>query len=395
MDLEFSPEEQAFRDEVRAFIAANVPPATREKVLSDRPLDKADIVGWQRILNAKGWATPSWPRACGGPGWNAVQRYIFMDELHQGGAPEPVSFNVAMLGPVLIAFGSDAQKARFLPRLANLDIWCCQGFSEPGAGSDLAALTTTARREGDHYVVNGQKMWQGMGHWADWGFFLVRTDPNAAKKQAGITFLLIDMTSPGVSLSPIVTLDGRHEVNSVFLDEVRAPVENRIGEENQGWTYAKFLLSNERTNIARVGVTKRILAKARRAARANGLSETPLFQAKLARTEVQLQAVETLQMRLLAGQLKDNKPDPRSSVLKLKSVEVRQAAAELLMEASAAEGLSFVRFEAGETPPFDEADEGWSASAVCFNLRAASIYGGASEVQRNIVADTLLGFGRN
>lgn len=395
MDLDFSPQEHAFRQEVRDFIDANLPAATRAKVMGDRPLDKADIVEWQRILNKRGWATPSWPKEYGGPGWDAVQRYIFLDELHQGGAPEPISFNVAMLGPVVIAYGTEEQQRRLLPRLANLDEWWCQGFSEPGAGSDLANIATTARREGDHYIVNGQKIWQGMGHWADWGFFLVRTDPHAPKKQAGITFLLIDMKSPGVSLSPIITLDGRHEVNSVFLDDVRVPIESRIGDENQGWTVAKHLLGNERTNIARVGVTKRILARTRRAAATTGLLHAALFAARLARVEVMLQAVETLQLRVLAAQVKENRPDSRASILKLRSVEVRQAASELLMEACGAQGLSFVRFEAGETPPFDENDEGWSASAVCFNLRAASIYGGASEVQRNILADTVLGLGRS
>jgi alkylation response protein AidB-like acyl-CoA dehydrogenase len=395
MDLDFSPQEHAFRQEVRDFIDANLPAETRAKVMGDRPLDKADIVAWQRILNTRGWATPSWPKEYGGPGWDAVQRYIFLDELHQAGAPEPISFNVAMLGPVVIAYGTEEQKRRLLPRLANLDEWWCQGFSEPGAGSDLANISTTARREGDHYIVNGQKIWQGMGHWADWGFFLVRTDPQAPKKQAGITFLLIDMKSPGVSLSPIITLDGRHEVNSVFLDDVRVPVESRLGEENQGWTVAKHLLGNERTNIARVGVTKRILARTRRAAANTGLLQAPLFAARLARVEVMLQAVETLQLRVLAAQVKENRPDSRASILKLRSVEVRQAASELLMEACGSQGLSFVRFETGETPPFDENDEGWSASAVCFNLRAASIYGGASEVQRNILADSVLGLGRS
>lgn len=395
MDLEFSPREDAFRQEVRDFINARLPAATRAKVMGDRPLEKADVVAWQRVLNERGWATPSWPKEHGGPGWDAVQRYIFLDELHQGGAPEPVSFNVAMLGPAVIAYGTEEQKRRLLPRLANLDEWWCQGFSEPGAGSDLANISTTARRDGGHYIVNGQKIWQGMGHWADWGFFLVRTDPQAPKKQAGITFLLIDMKSPGVSMSPIITLDGRHEVNSVFLDEVRVPVDCRLGEENQGWTVAKHLLGNERTNIARVGVIKRILARTRRAAAATGLLEAPLFAARLAKIEVALQAVETLQLRVLAAQVKENKPDARASILKLRSVEVRQAASELLMEASGAQGLSFVRFEAGETPPFDENDEGWSASAVCFNLRAASIYGGTSEIQRNILADTVLGLGRS
>ena len=395
MDLDFSPQEHAFRQQVRAFVDANLPATTRAKVMGDRPLEKAEVVAWQRILNKRGWATPSWPKEYGGPGWDAVQRYIFLDELHQGGAPEPISFNVAMLGPAVIAYGTEEQKQRMLPRLANLEEWWCQGFSEPGAGSDLANIATTARREGDHYIVNGQKIWQGMGHWADHGFFLVRTDPKALKKQAGITFLLIDMKAPGVSLSPIWTIDGRHEVNSVFLDDVRVPVENRIGEENQGWTVAKYLLSNERTNIARVGVTKRILDRTRRAAAATGLLQTPLFAGRMARVEVTLQAVEMLQLRVLAAQVKENRPDSRASILKLRSVEVRQAASELLMEACGAQGLSFIRFESGEAPPFDESDEGWSASAVCFNLRAASIYGGASEVQRNILADTVLGLGRS
>lgn len=395
MNLDFSPADLAFREEVRAFIRANLSPATRAKVMSDRPLEKQDIVAWQRTLNRCGWATPSWPREFGGPGWDAVQRYIFLDELHQGGAPEPLSFNVAMLGPAIIKFGTEDQKRQLLPRLANLDDWWCQGFSEPGAGSDLANLATSAVRDGDHYIVNGQKMWQGMGHWADWGFFLVRTDHGAPKKQAGITFLLIDMKSSGVSLSPIVTLDGRHEVNSVFLDDVRVPLKNRLGEENHGWTVAKYLLGNERTNIARVGVTKRLLARARRAATATGAITAPLFAARLARIEVALQAVESLQMRVLAAQAKDNSPDARASILKLRSVEVRQAASELLMEASGGKGLAFVRFEAGERPPFDEDDQGWSASAVCFNLRAASIYGGASEIQRNILADAVLGLGRS
>jgi alkylation response protein AidB-like acyl-CoA dehydrogenase len=300
-----------------------------------------------------------------------------------------------VMGTVL-RHGSAEQKQRYLPKIASGELRLqAFGVTEPTSGTDTTALRTTARREGDHYIVNGQKIWQGMGHWADWGFFLVRTDPQAPKKQAGITFLLIDMKSPGVSLSPIITLDGRHEVNSVFLDDVRVPVESRLGEENQGWTVAKHLLGNERTNIARVGVTKRILARTRRAAANTGLLQAPLFAARLARVEVMLQAVETLQLRVLAAQVKENRPDSRASILKLRSVEVRQAASELLMEACGSQGLSFVRFETGETPPFDENDEGWSASAVCFNLRAASIYGGASEVQRNILADSVLGLGRS
>ena len=263
MDLNFSPEDVAFRDKVRGFIDAELPGAVREKLRQGRALDKDEIVDWQRCLNARGWATPSWPTEAGGPGWTAVQRHLFMNEIHSTPAPEPLSFNCTMLGPALIAYGTDAQKARFLARAANLDDWWAQGFSEPEAGSDLANLKTRAVRDGNHYIVNGQKMWQGMAHWADWMFTLVRTNPDAPKKQAGITFLLIDLKSPGVTVRPIVTIDGRHEVNEVFLDDVHVPADLRVGAENDGWTVAKYLLSNERTGIARIGTTKRLIARAK------------------------------------------------------------------------------------------------------------------------------------
>ncbi|MDZ4363300.1 acyl-CoA dehydrogenase family protein [Brevundimonas sp.] len=380
MDLSFSPQDMAFRDEVRAFIARELSPETRRRVEEGRALTKADVVDWQRTLNARGWATPSWPASAGGPGWSAVQRYIFMDALYAASAPEPLSFNVSMIGPVLIEYGSPDQKDRFLKATANLDIWWAQGFSEPGAGSDLAALTTTAVRDGDHYVVNGQKLWQGMAHRADWMFTLVRTDPAAPKKQGGISFLLIDLTSPGITIRPIITIDGRHEVNEVFLDDVRVPVTDRIGEENQGWTYAKYLLSNERTGIARIGMTRRVLARVRDALGASGADGR--YGREADAIEADLKALEITQLRVLAAQAA-GQTDPRSSILKIKGTELRQAASELLMRVVGPAGLEFVYEGEGEAP--------FEAASNYFTLRAASIYGGASEVQKNIIASSVLG----
>lgn len=380
MDLSFSPEDNAFRDEVRAFIASELSPETRRRVEEGRALTKADVVDWQRTLNARGWATPSWPASAGGPGWTAVQRYIFMDELYAASAPEPLSFNVSMIGPVLIEYGNQSQKERFLKATANLDIWWAQGFSEPGAGSDLAALSTTAERDGDHYVVNGQKLWQGMAHRADWMFTLVRTDPAAPKKQGGISFLLIDLRSPGITIRPIITIDGRHEVNEVFLDDVRVPVADRIGEENQGWTYAKYLLSNERTGIARIGMTRRVLARVRDALGASGAEGR--YGREADAIEAELKALEITQLRVLAAQAA-GQTDPRSSILKIKGTELRQAASELLMRVIGPAGLEFVYEGEGEAP--------FEAASNYFTLRAASIYGGASEVQKNIIASSVLG----
>jgi alkylation response protein AidB-like acyl-CoA dehydrogenase len=382
MDIEFTAAENAFRDEVRAFIAAELPEAVRRKVMAGRALAKAEIVDWQRRLNTRHWATPSWPAEAGGPGWSPVERHIFLDELHQAPAPEPWSMNVSMIGPVLIAFGSDEQKRRFLPRVANLDDWWAQGFSEPGAGSDLAGLKTGAVRDGDHYVVNGQKMWQGMGHWADWMFTLVRTDPGAPKKQAGISFLLIDLKTPGITIRPIVTIDGRHEVNEVFLDDVRVPVANRIGDENQGWTYAKYLLTNERIGIARIGMTKRLLQRAKHLAAGLPARECQRMLEKSAALEAELKALEITQLRILAA-LKPGVADPRSSILKIKAVELRQAASELLLHVAGPGAFEFAYEGEGEAP--------FEIASNFFTLRAASIYGGATEVQKNILATTVLG----
>ena len=387
MDLRFSDEEIAFRAEVRAFIQSALPAAVRRKMLEGRSLTKAEIVQWQRTLNARGWATPGWPREHGGPGWSPAQRYIFLDELHQAPAPEPLSFNVNMIGPVLFTFGTPEQQSRFLARAANLDDWWCQGFSEPGAGSDLASLKTSARRDGEHYIVNGQKAWQGMGHHADWMFTLVRTDPTA-KPQAGITMLLIDMKSPGVTVRPIITIDGKHEVNEVFLDDVRVPLDGRVGDENKGWDITKFLLGNERTGIARIGMSKQLLRRAKTLAAQgddDGAALTRLRE-KAALIEIELKALEITQLRLLDAMREHGaRPDPRSSILKLKGSELRQAAAELLLQAA---GPAAARC-ADEFD--DEADAASMIASTAFTLRAASIYGGSNEIQKNILAKTVLG----
>ena len=322
MDLRFSDADRAFRAEVRSFIDANVDPGVRRKLAEHRSLSKDEIVAWQRTLNTRRWATPSWPVEHGGPGWNAVQRYLFLDELHQAPAPEPLSFNVNMIGPVLIAFGTPEQQRRFLPRIANLDDWWAQGFSEPGAGSDLAALKTRAVRDGDDYVVSGQKIWQGMAQHADWMFTLVRTEATG-KPQAGISMLLIDMRSPGVTVRPIITLDGRHEVNEVFLDEVRVPVSLRVGEENRGWDITKFLLGHERTGIARIGMTKRLIARAKALAACHcGLADEPRFRERAAAIEIELKALEITQLRLLDAMREGHGPDARATQTACQSAAV-------------------------------------------------------------------------
>ena len=382
MDLNFTSDESAFRQEVRAFIRECLPAAIRRRMEDGRALTRDDIVQWQRILNQRGWATPSWPKQWGGPGWSVVQRHIFLDELHQAPAPEPLSFNVSMLGPVLIAYGSDEQKRRFLPRAANLDDWWAQGFSEPGAGSDLAGLSTSAKLDGDAYVVNGQKIWQGMAHRADWMFTLVRTGPKDGKKQSGISFLLIDLKSPGVTVRPIITIDGRHEVNEVFLDDVRVPVSLRIGEENNGWTIAKYLLTNERVGIARIGQTKRIIARIKVFASRHDAEKHKKLLQQTALIEAELKIVEITQLRILAA-MTEGQADPRASILKLKAVELRQAASELLLKAAGPGAYEFA-YEDEDYAPFDIASN-------YLTLRGASVFGGATEVQKNILARTILG----
>jgi len=400
MDLRFTKEEQAFRDEVRQFCQTEIPLEIRRKVMEGRELRKEDIVTTQRILNAKGWAVPRWPAEWGGRPWTPIQHYIWTEELQQNGVPQPLAFNCDMVGPVIAAFGNEAQKKRFLPKAANLDDWWCQGFSEPGAGSDLAGLSTRAVRDGDHYVVSGQKTWTTLAQYADWIFCLVRTDP-AAKKQSGISFLLIDMKSPGILVRPIVLIEGGREVNEVFFDDVRVPAENLIGEENRGWDYAKFLLSNERTGIARVGITKQRLSAVKRIAKQTPSGEgtavwdNPAFRARFNQAQIELKALEITQMRVAASQSKNEggRPDPASSILKIKGSELQQAATELAVEVAGPAALALVdRPLEGSNDPFAELEWASLAAQNYFNYRKVSIYGGSNEIQRNIIAKSVLGF---
>ncbi len=398
MDLRFTPEETAFRVDVRAFMRDKLPQTIRTKMVEGRRLGKEDIIAWQRILNAQGWAVPHWPQEWGGTGWSAVQMYLFRDEMQQAPAPEPLPFGTNMLGPVLIAFGNEAQKKRFLPRIANLDDWWCQGFSEPGAGSDLASLKTSAKRANGHYIVNGQKTWTTLAQFADWIFCLVRTDP-AAKKQEGISFLLIDMKSPGITVRPIQTIDGGHEVNEVFFDDVKVPAENLVGEENKGWNYAKFLLGNERTGIARVGASKARLRRLKELAALEQAGGKPLiaderFRAKIAAAEVELKALEMTELRVVAARTRSNKPDPASSILKIRGSEIQQLITELLLEVVGPYALP-------DQTPHDESDR-WNEPPVgpewagplapqYFNYRKTTIYGGSNEIQKNIICKAILG----
>ncbi len=399
MDLRFTDEEIAFRDEVRRFVAAELPSSIRDKIASGRHPGKDDIVRWTRILAARGWSVPHWPVEWGGTGWSPVKLLIFNDELQRANAPESLAFGTNMVGPVIYTFGSQAQKERFLPRIVDLRDWWCQGFSEPGAGSDLAGLRTTAKRDGDAWVIEGQKTWTTLAQHADWIFVLARTDASV-KKQEGISFFLVDMKSPGVTVRPIQTIDGGHEVNEVFFDSVRVPLENLVGEENKGWDYAKFLLGNERSGIARVGISKARVARIRQLASlstygAQPKMTDPLFRMKLAAVEVELKALEMTQMRVIAsGRTEKGKPNPASSVLKIKGSELQQATTELLMDVVGPYALPFeAERENGEgwnEPPIGP---DWAATIAptYFNVRKVSIYGGSNEIQRSIIAKAILG----
>ena len=399
MDLRFSPEELAFREEVRGFIRDNLPDDIREKLQLGHKTDKSDIVRWQRILNKKGWAAYSWPKQWGGPGWTPIQRMMFLEEIQTFPAPEVNPFNVTMLGPVLIQFGSDEQKNRFLPRAANLDDWWCQGFSEPRAGSDLAALQTAARREGDHYIVNGQKIWTSTAHMADWCFCLVRTNSQAAKKQEGISFLLIDMKTPGITVRPIISIDGEHHLNEVFFDDVKVPVEMRIYEENKGWDVAKFLLGNERTGIARIGKSKERINFSKQKAkemRAHGrpLIDDPEFRRRIATLETELKSLEITQLRvLLAQKANERRQDPLTAVLKLKGTELLQATTELAMDVAGPLAMPDWADELDALSNEPELGPVWATEATrsYLFLRAASIYGGTNEIMKNIVSKGVLG----
>ena len=402
MDLRPTDDDNRFRTEVRAFLLTHVPEPIRRKVMEERHLSRAEIIDSQRILNAAGYAVPHWPAEWGGRDWSPTKRAILMEEIERNAVPSPLPFNTALVGPVIAAFGSEAQKARFLPAIANLDLWFCQGFSEPGAGSDLASLTTRAVREGDHYRVTGQKLWTTFAHRADWMFALVRTDPDA-KKQKGISFLLIDMMSPGITVRPILTIDGLHEVNEVFLDDVMVPVENRIGEENRGWDYAKYLLGRERISIAHVGLTARRLERVREAARTtpNGdgvLWDDPAFRRKVFAAEVSLKALSVTQDRVVAEQAKpeqSNSPDPKSSILKIRGSELQQRGTELMLDvvgpAAISAGAVKTEGPAAHVDP-DAPDDALAALGPSyFGYRKVSIFGGSNEIQRSILAKAVLG----
>jgi alkylation response protein AidB-like acyl-CoA dehydrogenase len=384
MKLALTADEAAFRDELRSFYTTKIPEDVRERVRQGLSLSKDQIVATQKILNEHGLAVPNWPVEWGGKDWTPTQHQIWSDEMQLACVPEPLNFNTKMVGPVIAEFGSQEIKERFLPPTANLDIWWCQGFSEPEAGSDLASLRTTAVRDGDSYVVNGQKTWTTLGQYADWIFCLVRTDPQAPKRQAGISFLLFDMKTPGITLRPIKTIDGGQEINELFFSDVRVPANQLVGQENQGWTYAKFLLGNERTGIAGVGRTKVRLAEVKKHAAQTGVLDDPLFAARLAEAENELLALELTQARVVSDS-SDGTPNPASSVLKLHGSQLQQVATELLVEVAGPDALP--------ADGDDISSPNWAQISAprYLNWRKASIYGGSSEVQRNIIASTILG----
>ena len=385
MDLNYSPEELAFRDEVRAWLAQNLPAELRDKVARYEELSRGDLLRWHRILARKGWIAPAWPKEWGGTGWNVVQRYIFEEELGYAGAPTLPPFGVTMCAPVLLRFGSEAQKRRFLPRIYSGEDFWCQGYSEPGSGSDLASLKTRAVREGDHYLVSGQKIWTTLAHYADWIFCLVRTDTGASKRQEGISFLLMDMKSPGITVRPLVLMDGGREVNEVFFDQVKVPAENLVHEEGKGWTVAKYLLGHERLNTGRIGASKRELAKlkdfaASRSRDGRSLMEDPRFRDGLSRVEVELTALEITNLRFLDRMRRTGQPPGAEvSMLKIKGTEIQQALTELMMQAAGPDAL-------GGADPLAAA----IGLRYC-NFRKTTIYAGSNEIQRNIIAKMTLG----
>jgi alkylation response protein AidB-like acyl-CoA dehydrogenase len=392
MDLAFTPEEQQFREEVRAWVRANLPQDIAHKVHNALHLTRDDMQRWARILGKKGWLGYGWPKQFGGPGWTAVQKHLFEEEAALAGAPRIVPFGPVMVAPVIMAFGSPEQQKRFLPGIASGEVWWSQGYSEPGSGSDLASLKTRAERRGDKYIVNGQKTWTTLAQYGEWIFCLVRTSTEG-KPQTGISFLLIDMKSPGVTVRPITMLDGGHEVNEVFFDNVEVPAENLIGEENKGWTYAKHLLSHERTNIADVNRAKRELERLKRIARSEGVYTDQRFRDEIAKLEVDIVALEMLVLRVLSAEKSGKNPLDIAGLLKIKGSEIQQRYSELMMLAAGPYALPFIReaMEAGYQGDYVGAATLAPLAATYFNMRKTTIYGGSNEVQRNIVAQTVLG----
>jgi alkylation response protein AidB-like acyl-CoA dehydrogenase len=392
MDLTFSPDELQFRDEVREFLKEKLDPDLADRVRNFAHLSREDYEGWHAVLNEKGWLAPHWPVEYGGTGWDVVRRFIFDDECNRAFAPRIVPFGLNMLAPVLIRYGTEAQKQYYLPCILDgRDFWC-QGYSEPGAGSDLASLKCAAVRDGDHYFVNGQKTWTTLGHYADRMFVLVRTS-NEGKPQQGISFLLVDMESPGVEVRPLITLDGRHEVNEVFFTDVRVPVDNLVGEENRGWDCAKYLLTYERTNSANVGASYAAIERLRAAAAKrtrNGrpLLEDPLFAARLARVEIELDNMSTTNLRVIAAVAGGGAPGAESSILKILGTEVMQEISNLARMAMGPDARALRREpKEGGTAPLTREDH---AALHYFNLRKLTIFAGSNEIQKNIIAKMML-----
>jgi len=397
MDLAFTPEEQKFREDVRAWVHANLPKDISDKVHNAMRLTRDDMQRWARILGKKGWLGYGWPKQFGGPGWTAVQKHLFEEECALAGAPRVVPFGPVMVAPVIMAFGSPEQQQRFLPGIASGEVWWSQGYSEPGSGSDLASLKTRAERKtipgkGDVYVVNGQKTWTTLGQYGEWMFNLVRTSTEG-KPQTGISFLVLDMKSPGVTVRPIKLLDGDCEVNEVFFDNVEVPAENLIGEENKGWTYAKHLLSHERTNIADVNRAKRELERLKRIAKNEGVYEDRRFRDEIARLEVDVVALEMLVLRVLSAEKTGKNSLDIAGLLKIKGSEVQQRYSELMMLAAGPYALPYIHeaMDAGWQGNFPGGVANAPLASTYFNMRKTTIYGGSNEVQRNIVAQTVLG----
>jgi alkylation response protein AidB-like acyl-CoA dehydrogenase len=395
MDIDFTPQELAFREDVRALLRDQLPAEFALRIHLGKRLSKEHQIEWMQILNRQGWLAPGWPQEYGGTGWSPVQKHIFEEECFARGAPRVVAFGVKMVAPVLIKFGTEAQKARFLPRILSSEDWWCQGYSEPGAGSDLAALKTRAVRDGEHYVVNGQKIWTTLAHFADWMFCLVRTD-SEAQQQRGISFLLIDMKTPGITIRPIITLDGKHEVNEVFFDNVRVPVENLVGRENEGWTCAKYLLTHERTSIGGIAQNKALLERLKYIAGqqvrdGRPLIDDPLYRSQIAEVEMQLMAAEMSNLRTLAAARDGGAPGAESSILKIKGTEIRQTIAYLISKAVGPYAMPFIEEELGygdEELLYTEYSS--AATYQYLDTRKASIYGGSNEIQKNIIAKMIL-----
>ncbi|MDM0054091.1 acyl-CoA dehydrogenase family protein [Variovorax fucosicus] len=393
MDLSFTPEEQKFREEIRAWVKENLPQDISNKVHNALDLTRDDLQRWAKILGKKGWLGYGWPAQFGGPGWTAVQKHLFEEETALAGAPRIIPFGPVMVAPVIQAFGNAEQQKRFLPGIASGEVWWSQGYSEPGSGSDLASVKTKAERKGDKYIVNGQKTWTTLGQYGDWMFNLVRTS-NEGKPQTGISFLLLDMKSPGVTVRPIKLMDGSHEVNEVFFDNVEVPAENLIGEENKGWTYAKHLLSHERTNIADVNRAKRELERLKRIAKSEGVWDDPRFRDEVAKLEVDVVALEMMVLRVLSAAVSGKNSLDVAGLLKIRGSEIQQRYSELMMLAAGPFALPLIReaMEAGWQGNFPGGQVSLAPLAsTFFNMRKTTIYGGSNEVQRNIVAQTVLG----